>query len=138
MTPAAKFLRGHGLLLAGLGSLLFTATLVGRLGGGGMFAFLQQNTVAAIGFHEAYALIAFIGVAIAIGAGSNQLRPWQLLAATVHLFLLTINLTHWNFYAELNMVAAGYASSIAHLILAAAELLLIDRNAAHRAQGANL
>ena len=103
-----------------------------------MFAFLQQNAVAAIGFHEAYALIAFIGVAIAIGAGSNQLRPWQLLAATVHLFLFTVNLMHWNFYTELNMLVAGYASTIAHPILAATELLLINRVAARPAQGVAL
>lgn len=128
MTTPARFLRGHGLFLAMLGLVLFAATLVGRQKGIGMFRFLQQNTVAAIGFHEAYALIALLGLAISMGAAAAKLAPWHLLAAVVHVFLTTINVIHWSFYAELGMVAAGYASTAAHIVLAGAELWFFARS----------
>lgn len=128
MITPARFLRAHGRLLTALGSVLFVATLLGRHKGVGMFAFLQHDTVAAIGFHEAYALIAFLGLAIALGAAADKLAPWHLLAAAVHIFLTLINLTHWSFYAELHMAAAGYSSTAAHVFLALAELWFFARS----------
>lgn len=127
MSTAAKFLRGHGVSLTVLGTVLFVATLAGRHAGAGMFAFLRDNRIAAIAFHEAYALIALLGIALALGAGGGRLRPWQILAAGVHGFLIVINLSHWSFYAELKMEVAGYVSTVGHFALALTELFLLGR-----------
>lgn len=120
MTRAQRVLRGHGVFLAGLGTVLFTSTLVGRLTGRGMFGFLQGDAVAAIGLHEAYGLVAMLGVALVLGAAQRR-AAWHVLAASVHLFLAVINVVHWDFYARLQMQTAGFASTALHVVLIAVE-----------------
>jgi hypothetical protein len=127
MTSGRSILRAHGWFLAILGTLLFSRTIIGHVHGTGMFAFLADNDVAAIGFTEAYALIAFAGAALALGADSPRRRALHLLAAALHAFLTAINLNSWRFYSELNLGAVGYASTAMHVVLATVELICAAR-----------
>lgn len=125
MNAGRSVLAAHGLFLFLLGSALVTRTVVGRLTASGAFAFLADNPVAAVGFHEAYGIVALMGVAIALGAlSSRKPRPFHLLAAALHGFLLAINLAHWRLYAVLDMVTAGYLSTAMHVLLTIIELTL--------------
>lgn len=117
-----SILRAHGSILAVLGAMLFGRTLVGRFQGTGMFSFLASNHVAAIGFAEAYGLIALTGVALVLGAGLPRPRALHILAAGIHAFLTAINLSNWRFYAVLGMQGAGYGSTAMHVVLATVEL----------------
>lgn len=126
MTSAQRFLRGHGVFLAVLGTALVAATVLGRLTGRGMFAFLRGNEVTAIGLHEAYGLVVLLGVALVLGAAQRRVA-WHVLAASVHVFLAAINLAHWEFYAQLQMAAAGVASTALHGVLVAVEGALAVR-----------
>lgn len=128
MISGRTILRAHGGLLAVLGAALLVRTVMGRLFGTGMFAFLSENHLAAIGFAEAYGLVALAGAALALGAALPHRRPLHLLAAGLHVFLTTINLTHWQFYAQLGMVAAGYVSTAMHVALATVELVYAARS----------
>lgn len=127
MTSGRTFVRAHGWFLAVLGTLLLARAVNGHLHGTGMFAFLAQNDVAAIGFVEAYGLVAIAGAAIALGSTSPRRRPLHLVAAALHAFLAAINLCHWRFYAALNMGAAGYASTAMHVVLTTVELFYAAR-----------
>jgi hypothetical protein len=116
------FLRAHGVFLSALGSALLVRTVTGRLSGTGPFAFLADDAVAAIGFHEAYGLVALAGAALALGASSPQRRALHGVAAALHAFLTTINLAHWRFYALLGMVTEGYVATAMHVVLAGVEI----------------
>lgn len=121
MISGTTLLRVHGGFLGVLGTVLLVRTVTGRLQGTGPFAFLAEDPLAAIGFHEAYGLVALGGLALALGATSPRRRPLHAVAAALHLFLFCINLTHWRFYAQLGMVTAGYLSTAMHVVLAAIE-----------------
>ncbi|HMV41529.1 MAG TPA: hypothetical protein PK079_05140 [Leptospiraceae bacterium] len=117
MITGQRILRFHGILLCITGSLLYMATIVGKLYNLGMFAFLAGNPVASIGFQEAYALISILGVSIYLGSNLNDRFHLHILAAFIHVFLIYINISHWSFYTKLNIQIAGYISTSAHFLL---------------------
>lgn len=122
MISGRALLRWHGGLLAVLGSTLLVRTLAGRLRGVGPFGFLADSPVAAVGFHEAYGLVALAGLALAFGADARRRSRLHLVAAALHGFLFTINVTHFRLYAPLGMVTEGVLSTAMHVALAAVEL----------------
>ena len=132
MRVSSLVLKAHGLIFSVLGFILFLGTLVGRLKGVGMFSFLKENPVAAIGFHEAYVLIGFLGFACFLTSNCRNLLPWQCLILIIHLFLIVVNISHWSFYSELNMVEAGYISTCMHVLFSSIEMILIIHDRKYR------
>ena len=77
----------HASILVLLGTGFSINTLLGGIGGLGMYPWLLTNHLAAVGLLQAYLLMAVVGVSILIGFATSKPFPraWHWLAIVAHL-----------------------------------------------------
>jgi hypothetical protein len=124
-------INGGLLLLAGLAAL--TADLVGYFFAAGPFASLEDQPLA-IASVEAHGLGALAGLLIWRGADKGRRWGRHGLALSVHLFLCLCNLLFWQVYTEMQILAVGIVSTMAHAVFVTAHLTCLAR----AGQGAEL
>lgn len=124
--PAGWALRINGTMLLATGLAALIADLVGAFLGAGPFAALAGQPLA-IGAVEAHGLGALIGLLIWRGAGTERRWERHALALGLHFFLMLCNLLFWQVYGEMQILAVGIGSTIAHAIFVGVHLACLAR-----------
>ena len=87
----------------------------------------------AIGYLAAHGLALIIGVLLWRAA---PLRSWHLAAVAVYVLLGTVNLIFWEYFAAVDMMAAGYITTALHWLFVVLQLFAafsVER--VHRVRG---
>lgn len=116
-----KFLFLHGVALAIIGALATVNSVVGFRYALGPFSFLSKSEITAVGFIEAYGLACLLGISLILSAMKFYARLWHLFAASIHIFLFTINIYFWHLYEPLGLSGVGRGATIIHFIFFSCE-----------------
>ncbi len=111
-----KILRIHGSILILIGLALTINSTAGTYLGVGKFSFLQGNEIALVGMFQAYLLIAIIGVALWIGAGSEGIRKFHIIGALAHFPPLVANIMFWHLFSGLGMTTLATIGTTFHCL----------------------
>lgn len=118
---AGWLLRLNGGLLLAVGLAALVADLVGYFRGVGPFASLAGQPIA-IGSVEAHGLGALVGLLIWRAADTGRRWSGHALALGVHLFFGLCNLLFWQVYSDMQIIAVGVISTVAHTLFFTAHL----------------
>lgn len=115
-----RLLEADAAFLGLLGGGRAVAEVLGYIGVGPLADdFAEQPST--IGFFEAHALAAVIGVLLLRSAGSPERASGHALAAVVHGLLAGANVAFWKSFRANNMVATGLVTTALHIAFTAAQ-----------------
>jgi len=109
-----RWLQADGAFLATVGIVQVVQELLGHFAGKGMLAAAFEHSPYTIGFVEAHALAATVGVLLIRFSESPDVRFWHLYAVLVHVILGGANVLFWDSFQAFGLTAMGIGATALH------------------------